>query len=207
MIHPDTEVRFISEAIGYGVVATKRIPKGSITWCLDGLDQVISPKTATAMDEHHRDILDKYAFRDKDGNHVLCWDNSRFVNHSFQPNCLPTPYDIELAVRDIEAGEELTDHYGALNPLEPFRALPEEGTRRRIVYPNDILRHHRTWDKQLRQAFHEFGKIDQPLLKYMTEASRKATVAVAKGAQPMDSCLETWCRDKAALKERDFAAA
>lgn len=29
MIHPDTEVRFISNEIGYGVVATKFIPKGT----------------------------------------------------------------------------------------------------------------------------------------------------------------------------------
>ena len=38
MIHPDTELQFINDKIGYGVVATKLIPKGSITWALDKLD-------------------------------------------------------------------------------------------------------------------------------------------------------------------------
>lgn len=38
MIHPDTELRFINEKIGYGVVALKLIPRGTITWALDKLD-------------------------------------------------------------------------------------------------------------------------------------------------------------------------
>ena len=32
MIHPDTELRFISPEIGFGVFATKLIPQGTITW-------------------------------------------------------------------------------------------------------------------------------------------------------------------------------
>jgi hypothetical protein len=48
MIHPDTELRFINEKIGHGVVATKFIPKGTITWVLDKLDRVFtSIRTAT----------------------------------------------------------------------------------------------------------------------------------------------------------------
>ena len=31
MIHPDTELRFINNVVGYGVVAKKLIPKGTIT--------------------------------------------------------------------------------------------------------------------------------------------------------------------------------
>lgn len=37
MIHPDTEVRFINPEKGYGLVATKFIPKGTITWVQDDL--------------------------------------------------------------------------------------------------------------------------------------------------------------------------
>ncbi len=39
MMHPHSELRFINESIGYGVFATKFIPKGTITWILDELDQ------------------------------------------------------------------------------------------------------------------------------------------------------------------------
>ena len=37
MIHPSTELRFINDEIGYGVVATRFIPKGTIVWALTNL--------------------------------------------------------------------------------------------------------------------------------------------------------------------------
>ena len=50
MIHPDTEIQFISEEIGYGVVAKKLIPRGTITWVLDALDRIWTPKEIQAVD-------------------------------------------------------------------------------------------------------------------------------------------------------------
>jgi hypothetical protein len=38
MTHPKTELKLISNEIGYGVVATDFIPAGTITWALDKLD-------------------------------------------------------------------------------------------------------------------------------------------------------------------------
>ncbi|MHC5084588.1 MAG: SET domain-containing protein, partial [Planctomycetota bacterium] len=32
MIHPDTELRKVNETIGYGVFATRHIPKGTILY-------------------------------------------------------------------------------------------------------------------------------------------------------------------------------
>ncbi|HAV55880.1 MAG TPA: SET domain-containing protein-lysine N-methyltransferase, partial [Aequorivita sp.] len=43
MIHPKTELKFISDQIGYGVVATEFIPAGTITWALDDLDREFTP--------------------------------------------------------------------------------------------------------------------------------------------------------------------
>ena len=50
MIHPDTELRFINDKIGYGVVATKFIPKGTITWVLDKVDRFFTPSQVIQMD-------------------------------------------------------------------------------------------------------------------------------------------------------------
>jgi hypothetical protein len=44
MIHPDTELRFINNIIGYGVVAKNFIPKGTITWVQDDLDKIYNPE-------------------------------------------------------------------------------------------------------------------------------------------------------------------
>ena len=42
MLHPHTELRHINQALGYGVVATRLIPRGTIIWVLDKLDQTFT---------------------------------------------------------------------------------------------------------------------------------------------------------------------
>ena len=140
MIHPKTELKFISNDIGHGVVATEFIPAGTITWALDKLDREFSPEAFKAMDALYQDIFETYTFRNNNGNLVLCWDNGRYVNHSFNSNCLSTAYDFEIAIRDIHPGEQLTDDYGYLNISKPFRGI-DEGTKRKVVYPDDLLKY------------------------------------------------------------------
>ena len=98
MIHPKTELKYISEAVGYGVVATEFIPAGTITWVLDKLDREFNPVEFESMEPLYQNILDIYTYRNNKGNHVLCWDNGRYVNHSFNSNCLSTAYDFEIAI-------------------------------------------------------------------------------------------------------------
>ncbi|MGB5273326.1 MAG: SET domain-containing protein, partial [Flavobacteriaceae bacterium] len=152
MIHPNTELKFISREVGYGVVATEFIPAGTITWVLDKLDREFTPSAFEAMSPIYQNILDTYTYRNSDGNFVLCWDLGRYVNHSFNSNCLTSAYDFELAIRDIQPGEQLTDDYGYLNIPQPFRGV-DEGTKRKIVYPDDLLRYYKTWDKKLMGVF------------------------------------------------------
>lgn len=189
MIHPDTELRFISPQIGFGIVATKLIPKGTITWAFDSLDRIISPQALADMDPLQQVFLHKYCYRDHHGDYVLCGDHARFVNHSFRSSCISTAYNCELAVRDIEPGEELTDDYGYLNPSEPFDCLPEPGSTRTQVLPDDLLHFHAEWDAQLRDAFREFNRVPQPLLYLLDPVHRQQVVAVAAGEQPMESIL------------------
>ena len=96
MIHPDTELRLVDERIGYGVFATRRIPAGTITWIRDALDRGFTRQAIDAMEPAYRAILDKYTFVDAIGEHVLCWDIARFVNHSCDPTCLAPGYDFEV---------------------------------------------------------------------------------------------------------------
>ncbi|XOV75575.1 MAG: SET domain-containing protein [Phycisphaerales bacterium] len=105
----------MNESIGHGVVATRDIPKGTITWVQDELDREFSPGEIRRLGKPFAASLDKYCFRNQHGRWVLCWDHARFVNHSFKSNCVTTAYNFEIAVRDIRAGEELTDDYGYLN--------------------------------------------------------------------------------------------
>ncbi len=192
MIHPDTELRFISPEKGYGVVATKLIPKGTITWAFDQLDRVFPPGEAAMMEAPYRAILDKYCYRDHDGNDIFCWDHARYVNHSFRSSCISTAYNFELAVRDIHPGEELTDDYGYLNVSEPWDCLPESGTPRTQVRPDDLLHFHEDWDAQLHDAFRHFNAVAQPLSWLIEAQFRDKTLSVAAGKAQMDSILNCY---------------
>jgi hypothetical protein len=191
MIHPKTELKFISPEIGYGVVATEFIPAGTITWALDDLDREFTPAKLKRMNQLYQTILETYCYRNNKGNYVLCWDNGRFVNHSFKSNCISTAYDFEIAVRDIQPGEELTDDYGYLNVSEPFRGI-DEGTKRKTVYPDDLLNHYETWDKQLLKNFPKILKIDQPLKSLLTPKLWKEITAISEGKKEMKSIKENY---------------
>lgn len=196
MIHPDTELRFISPKIGFGVVATKLIPKGTITWALDKLDRVFSEAELAAFGNLYQEILDTYCYRDHNGNSILCWDHARFVNHSFNSSCITTAYDYELAVRDILPGEQLTDDYGYLNINEPFDAEAEEGSLRSRVMPDDLLRYHGEWDTKLLAAFGNFNKVAQPLSKFLSKETLEKSKLIADGKQKMDSILHCYFEPK-----------
>jgi len=192
MMHPHTELRYISEAIGHGVVATRDIPAGTITWTQDELDREFTPRQIQRLGEHYEDCLDTYCFRNQQGLWVLCWDHARFVNHSFNSNCMTTAYNFEIAVRDIKAGEELTDDYGYLNISRPFRPL-DEGTKRKLVHPDDLTRFHAVWDAQLKAAWPHMLKIDQPLRPLLAKGLWQRIERIAKGVEPMDSILNCYC--------------
>lgn len=192
MIHPHTELRFINDKVGYGVVATKLIPKGTITWALDKLDRIFTPEQVRAMDPLYQQVLDTYTYRNPEGNHILCWDNARFVNHSSNSNCVTTAYEFEIAIRDIYPGDQLTDDYGYLNLEEPFEAVPEEGTDRTTIYPDDLIRYYHIWDEGLLEAFPHLLQVDQPLFKILDIATREKAKRIAFGEEKMNSILSCY---------------
>jgi hypothetical protein len=194
MIHPKTELKHINDVVGYGVVATEFIPAGTITWVLDKLDREFSPQQVKEMDPVYQDILDTYSFRNNKGKLILCWDYGRYVNHSFNSNCLTTAYDFEIAIRDIEPGEQLTDDYGYLNITHPFTAL-DEGTKRKTVYPDDLLKYYKVWDKQLANVFHKIPALVQPLQSLIKPALWAEIVLIANGERKMESILNNYCAE------------
>jgi hypothetical protein len=57
MMFPHTKLRYINDQIGFGVFATKFIPKGTITWALDELDQILEPAFVAKLDKPRRKYL------------------------------------------------------------------------------------------------------------------------------------------------------
>lgn len=186
MIHPDTELRFINDVVGYGVVAKKLIPKGTITWVQDDLDQIYNSSDIEKVSPVMLDYLDRYCFTNSKGQKVLCWDNAKFVNHSFNPSCMSTAYDFEIAIRDIQPGEQLTDDYGYLNVEEPFEA-EDEGTERKVVYPDDLLHYYEAWDKLILDNLDNISRLPQPLQKFIPQPVWSDFSRVLSGESPLRS--------------------
>jgi hypothetical protein len=186
MIRPHTALRFINPHIGFGVVATARIPRGTITWVRDPLDVAMSPSEVTALHGLYQATLDRFTFIDGTGQRILCWDIARYINHSCEPACLAPGFDFEIAVRDIEAGEQLSDDYAALNTLEPFECACQAPSCRKVVRPDDHVRHVDVWDEKIRQAFPGIAEAEQPLWPLV---NRVADVEAALASRaPVPSC-------------------
>lgn len=164
MLYPNTKLLYINDQIGFGVFATKFIPKGTITWALDELDHKLEPEFVAILDKQRRRFLNKYSFRNRNGQYILCWDLARYLNHSFKANCMATAYDFEIAIRDILPGEQLTNDYGTLNIGTAFEYISEEGTNRKKVKPDDLLYFYKEWDELVLEALKHLNYVEQPLI-------------------------------------------
>ena len=198
MIHPDTEIRFINDIVGYGVVANKLIPKGTITWVQDELDQVYTEEEAKQLSPLMKTYLETYCFTNAKGQKILCWDYAKYVNHSFKPSCFSTAYEFEIAIRDIQPGEQLTDDYGYLNLEVPFEAM-DEGSDRKIVYPDDLLTYHQEWDALIKSNLPDLFKKKQPLLPFVPKATWENVKKLEKNPSEMLSILSCYYKQLKAV--------
>lgn len=173
MLHPDTELSFISPEIGYGVVASRDIPRGTITWVLDPLDQILSPRRLDLLDATHSEILETYTWRDSKGRRIMCWDFGRYMNHHCDANTFAIGgVEFEIAVRDIPAGTQISSDYGALNLERPFECKCGSRQCRGTIYPEDFERLAQAWDAQIQGAILNLKQVQQPLLSYLSAEDR-----------------------------------
>jgi len=127
-LHKCIEVRG-SKAEGRGLFATQLIPKGTVVWDeqepLDEVFYLMESKELADLDPETRRIIEYFAEVDMSvgkiraplSAEVIERDCSNFWNHSCNPNTWFIS-DLKLAaMRDIQAGEELTYDYATSKPL------------------------------------------------------------------------------------------
>ncbi|MBA2403857.1 MAG: SET domain-containing protein [Bdellovibrionales bacterium] len=190
MLHPHTELKFVSPEIGYGIFATALIPKGTITWVKDELDRIIPKEDVAKMTASNLENLMKYSYRNAKGNYVFCWDLTRYVNHSYQPNSMLTALGFEIAIKDILPGEEMTNDYGTLNIIEAFKCASGPSHERDLVCPDDLSRFHAIWNGQINSAFAHISELSQPLNKFLTSQQSEEILHIQSGKISMPSVLE-----------------
>ena len=119
------------------------------------------------LDPLRRAVFDRYAWREQD-DWILCWDHARYVNHSCDANCLGLGVDYEIALRDIEAGEQLTDDYRSLGEFEdPFECLCGSVQCTGWVTPGPDTDLRRRWRDHIEGAWRLVGAVPQPLQLYL----------------------------------------
>ncbi len=166
MIHPDTELRFISPEVGHGVFATKPIPRGTVVWVLCKLDKVMTAAEVEALPPAYQPIVERFAYVDDAGEYVLCWDHGRNMNHSCDPATLGVGPDIEMAVRDIQPGEEITCEYGGLNLTGRLKCYCGSPKCRGTISGDDVLQHWQTWDQRVAECLKHAPQVAQPMLGF-----------------------------------------
>lgn len=167
MIHPDTELRFINNKKGRGVFATKPIPKGTLTYVKDDLEVVIEPGDERLSDPRYKDLIDTYSFIDRDGKRIVSWDHAKYVNHCCQCNTMSTGYGFEIAIRDIAAGEEITDEYSMFNFPAGIQLHCDKSPCRQFITSDDLKKYHKEWDEIVKSALLQFPQVDQPLASFI----------------------------------------
>ena len=97
---------------GVGLFAAERITAGTVIWeFTQGVDWRIPVAEFDRFPDPYRSWLLRYVYREPTGCYVLCGDNAKFMNHSFDPNCDDVDGPYTVAKRDIAEGEELTCDY------------------------------------------------------------------------------------------------
>jgi len=163
MLHPDTELRLVNPTVGWGVFAQRPIPLGTITWVRDPLDQSLARQQANCLPDILQSALRRFAFLDDRDDIILCWDLARYINHSCEPTCLTTHWGAEVAIRNIAAGEELTDDYGLLRLQSPFPCACGRPACRKVILPDDPSRLGDHWRQLTRRAEEAIRQVPQPL--------------------------------------------
>ncbi len=167
MIHPDTEVKMVSPEIGLGVFATKFIPKGTILYVVDDMELVYPKDHEMLRSEKYRPHIEKFSYTDQFGNRIVSWDYAKYINHYCDRNSISTGYGFEIAIRDIEAGEQITDDYGALNIEYEMHCGCGKSNCRKVIKPNDLITFSRDWDEEIITAIHKIKTLEQPLYNYI----------------------------------------
>jgi SET domain-containing protein len=115
---------------GMGCFTNERIAKGQVVWQFDPrLDLQIPAAEMAALPAPAQEFLRMYGYLEVcDGTPVytLCGDHARHMNHAAAPNLLNVDSQTDAALRDIEAGEELTCDYYEFDLDSPEKLGPAD---------------------------------------------------------------------------------
>ncbi|MCA9973553.1 MAG: SET domain-containing protein [Anaerolineales bacterium] len=188
MMHPATEIRFVNVTVGHGVFATEPIPAGTIVYVEDRLEIRLAEDDPLCQDPAYKSVIDRYAHEGAAGERIICWDYAKYVNHCCHANSLSTGWGFEIAIRDIAAGEEITDEYALFYRFEIPLACHHLDCRRVLQPAQDVATYGRSWDSLVQAALQHTAGVPQPLLPYLdaeTAVELRQYLETGRGYRPL----------------------
>lgn len=193
MIHPNTTLRYINDAVGYGVFATADIPEGTIVYVKDGLEIELSPEQFASHKPRMQEIIEKYSYMDERGFRIVSWDFGKYVNHCCNCNTISTGYGFEIAIRHIHAGEQITDEYGLFNIEQEFSLICSFENCRGKVKPGDLETYYPIWDQKIKKALSRFKEVEQPLFPMVDDTTKEELNTFFRNPDAYKSVLNLKC--------------
>ena len=114
---------------GLGLFSAVNVKKDEIVWKYEtNLTKRFLPSEVDRMDKMTKDFINKYAYIFPWDSSIieLDLDNTRFINHSNDPNTTFPRGEIGFAIKDIKAGEEITCDYTKFD-AKPLDFLDDGG--------------------------------------------------------------------------------
>jgi SET domain-containing protein len=156
---------------GQGLFAKKLIPRGTVVF-FECPNCKVTPKNKfQRLKPAQKEKLLFHAYTVKNGSVVMPCGDSKYMNHCCDSNILDTGKGYDIVVRDIKKGEEATYDYrvfydrdwgfqcacGSKNCCGTFRC--------RHPLPRGVRA---LWDKKIKPAIRQIGKVPQPLAGPLT---------------------------------------
>jgi len=113
-----------STIAGIGLFADQDISKDDVIWKMTSISVLkISQKDYNNLSIVEQNFIQEkdYYWLDKDNNYMIPIDDSRFINHSVNPNIIDLDDNTCIASQNIKQGEELTIDYKTLVPKENWQ--------------------------------------------------------------------------------------
>jgi uncharacterized protein len=177
-----------SEIEGNGLFAAEFIPKGTIVFYFSNEENYISKETFAALDDEAKEKLYKFGVEDESGNWVMTDGD---VNHSCDANILSLFVNgiyCDIAVQDIQKGEEITIDYGILYSSFPWsmkclcgcancRGTVGSG----IPVENGVQRF---WNSRIGDAAKFIFDVPQPLFSHEEKKALELAFAIKSKKRP-----------------------
>lgn len=156
-----------SEIDGVGVFTNRSLPTGTVVWGPCPGCPRWSAEQAQKLDAALGRYLDEFGYRTADAGVLLPCQSAHLLNHSCDANVLDFGADFGMAVRDVDAGEELTLDYGTFRDDEAWSftcCCGGDGCRLTISSDDGAAASRRaSWAATVRPARAGVALVPQPL--------------------------------------------